>query len=132
MFEANKKQEVESTSIKHKLVRTGGKIILSGVLISSTLLLSGCTSDENKTFTAIFITNDNALLIDVDEYQYYRSGEVAMYDMNGNKITIDSENVIIIKGENSHEKAQQIAEDLIGEKGEIVDYNEEQGYSKTI
>ena len=147
MLEFNQNHKVADTSsIRHKLVKTGGKVLLCGILISSILLLSGCgakkevTTNDNLTpvATAIIMTNDNALLMDLSRYdnlfdRNFSNGKSLsrVSDMNGDELILSHEDAIIVVGENSHERAEKMAEALVGEKGEVICYDEMQNHVKS-
>lgn len=139
MLEFNQNHRVADTSsIRHKLVKSGGKVLLCGVLTSSILLLSGCGANKEDNLTpvatAIIMTNDNALLMDLSWYDkdYSHGQSVAcVKDMDGDKLIVGHEDAIIVTGENSHEKAEQMAENLVGEKGEVICYDEMQNHDKS-
>ena len=137
MLEFNQNHKVaDISSIRHKLVKTGGRVLFGGVLISSVLLLGGCGTkkqDDVPTATIIIITNDDALLMDLSWYDKsydYGQSVAQVKDMDGNKLLISHDNAIIVNGDCSHEKAEQIAEKLVGEKGKVVCYDEIKTYSK--
>ena len=76
MLEFNEQHKsADLSTIKHKLDRAKqiGKVMICGIMISSTLLLSGCgrinqqsveITEPQITQTAIVMENGNALLID--------------------------------------------------------------------
>lgn len=143
MLEFNQNHKVADTSsIRHKLVKTGGKVLLCGILISSILLLSGCSAKKEEptndsltpVATAIIMTNDNALLMDLSWYDKdysYGQSVAQVKDMDGDKLLLGHEDAIIVVGENSHEKAELMAETLVGEKGEVICYDEMQNHGKS-
>ena len=143
MLEFNQNHKVADTSsIRHKLVKSGGKVLLCGILISSILLLSGCGAKKEEptngnltpVATAIIMTNDNALLMDLSWYDKdysYGQSVAQVEDMDGDKLLLGHEYAIIVVGENSHEKAEQMAETLVGEKGEVICYDEMQNHGKS-
>jgi len=54
-----------------------------------------------------------------------------LYTSTGDKLVVDYDSVKFIDGENSHEKAETIAQALISESGQITCYDEVQSYGKT-
>lgn len=86
--------------------------------------LSGCgVSNEveleaSPVATAVVMTDENALLLDVSSYQYF-DGYSKIYDMYGNMMRIGNDNVTIIEGEDSQQKAKLVAENLVGENGHV-------------
>ena len=86
--------------------------------------LSGCTNTEDielekePVATAIIMENENALILDVGSYQYF-DGYANIYDKYDNMMKIDNDNVIVVEGENSQERAKLLAETLISENGKV-------------
>ena len=54
-----------------------------------------------------------------------------LYTSNGDKLLVDFGSVKFIESEDSHEKAETIAQALIGENGQVICYDEVQNYGKT-
>lgn len=121
----------------------------------SVLLLSGCrdsnvvandqTNTEQPTITssAIVMENGNAMIVDLQSYKKYSvdlgSDRISsyvedrtwvLYTSTGDKLLVDYDSVNFIEGENSHEKAETIAQALIGESGLITCYDEVQSYGR--
>ena len=138
MLEFNEQHKsADLSTIKPKLDRAKriGKVMICGVMISATLLLSGCkkTNQQSveitkpeKTENAIIIENGNALIIDVDYHTFDSGGAPRIYliTTSGEKLLVDMENVHIIKDENSREIAEKYAESLIAENGKITYYED--------
>ena len=145
MLEFNQEHKVADLStIKSKTerIKNVGKVMICGIALSSVLLLSGCNSSETQkevvdnltpVATAIIITNDNALLVDVSFYDRsysYGQSVADVRDMDGDRLLLGHDYTIIVAGENSHEKAEAIAHGLISENGHITYYND-QTYTKS-
>ena len=159
MLEFNQEHKVADLSaIKSKTekVKSVGKVMLCGITLSAVLLLSGCASSKTNTdvqsnvveptitSSAIIMENGNAMIVDLQSYQRYTEehGSIQydkyaedrtwiLYTSTGDKILVDFDSVKIIKGEDSHEKAETIAQSLISENGQITCYDEVQSYGKT-
>ena len=146
MLEFNKEHKAADLSaIKSKTerIKNVGKVMLCGIALSSVLLLSGCNHPETQkevvdnstpVATAIIITNDNALLIDLSTYDSdysYGQSVADVSDMDGDRLLLGHDYTIIVTGKNSHQKAEEMAESLIGDKGEIICYDETKNYGKT-
>lgn len=149
MLEFNQEHKgVDLSTIKEKTKKSKktGKIILCGILISSVLLLSGCGSETKKqqadipsNITAIIMENGNALLIDLKSYDdktltvngAKQDKAWCLHTIDGDTILIDFNSAKFVEGENSHEKAEFIAQSLIDENGKITCYDDEQSYGKT-
>ena len=161
MLEFNQEHKVaDLTAIKSKTekARKSGKVMLAGVLLSAVLLLSGCTSQVTNTnqqenivqpvtsSTAIIMENGNALIVDLQSCEKYieklekrapTSTTISndpiwvLHTFSGDELLVGFNSVKFVEGENSHEKAETIAQALIGENGEITCYDEIQSHSKT-
>lgn len=160
MLEFNQEHKIADLSeIKSKTekARKTGKVMLCGILLSAVLLLSGCGNEVTNTnqqtdvvqpttsSTAIIMENGNAMIVDLESYDKYIStmdgaytyATLAqdrtwiLYTSNGDKLLVDFDSVKFIEGEDSHEKAETIAQALIGENGQVTCYDEVQSYGKT-
>lgn len=159
MLEFNQEHKVADLSaIKSKTekARKTGKVMLCGITLSAVLLLSGCGNEVTNTnqqtdvvqpttsSTAIIMENGNALIVDLQSYEKYTDDEGSIhYDIiskdqtwvlhtsTGDKLLVDLDSVKFVDGENSHEKAEAIAQALIGENGQLTCYDEIQSYVKT-
>ena len=97
------------------------------------------------TSSAIIMENGNAMIVDLQSYQKYTEERGSgrnystfaedrtwiLYTSTGDKILVDFDSVKFIEGEDSHEKAETIAQSLISENGQITCYDEVQSYGKT-
>lgn len=145
------------SAIKFKTEKTKkiGKVRLCGIMLSGVLLLSGCgrnvtninqqtdVTQQNTSSTAIIMENGNAMIVDVIQIYSFRTYSVDHLKFNDSKISyvlttvsgdeliVDYNNFKLISGEDSHEKAETIAQALISENGEITCYDEIESYGKT-
>jgi len=143
MLEFNQNHKViDSSAIKSKTekARKTGKVMVYGILLSGVLLLSGCRKNKEEqpiiTSTAIIMENGNAMIVDLQSYEHssvdYRDEKMwFLYTSTGDRLLVDFTSVQFIDGENSHEKAETIAQALIGENGQLTCYDEVQSYGKT-
>ena len=159
MLEFNQEHKVADLSaIKSKTekARKTGKVMLCGIMLSAVLLLSGCGNEVTNTnqqtdvvqpitsSTAIIMENGNAMIVDLQSYDKYigdmgasRHSTYAedrtwiLYTSTGDKLLVDYDSVKFIEGEDSHEKAETIAQALISENGQVTCYDEVQSYGKT-
>lgn len=145
MLEFNEQHKsADLTTIKSKLDRAKqiGKVMICGIMISSTLLLSGCgitnATEMTKpeiTQTAIVMENGNALIIDIQKLDYGAHGTTAYWceltTNTGEKLIMSVDNVEIIKDENSREIAEKMAESLISENGKITYYEDIVEYGRS-
>ena len=151
--------DLSTIKSKTEKAKKAGKVMLSGIALSAVLLLSGCgftTSTPNPTFTptnnaepitsasAIIMENGNAMIVDLKSYKK-RSEDLGygtadgmtndriwvLYTTTGDKMLVDFDSVKFIEGEDSHKKAETIAQSLISETGQVTCYNEVQTYGKT-
>jgi len=159
MLEFNQEHKVADLSaikLKTEKARKTGKVIICGIALSSVLLLSGCgnsnvVANEQPsieqpviTSSAIIMENGNAMVVDLQSYKKYTVDQGSsrwssyeedrtwvLYTSTGDKLVVDYDSVKFIDGENSHEKAETIAQALISESGQITCYDEVQSYGKT-
>lgn len=159
MLEFNQDHKVADLSAiktKTKNAKKTGKVMLSGILLSAVLLLSGCGNERTNTnqqpnivqpttsSTAIIMENGNAMVVDLQSYDKYANTKNSnsidnyvqdriwvLYTTTGDKLLVDFDSVKFIEGEDSHEKAETIAQALINENGQVTCYDEVQGYGKT-
>lgn len=145
-------------SEKLEKVKKVGKVTLCGISLSATLLLSGCSHSTTNTETnpntqtetvqstttssAIIMENGNALIVDVSEaiplkywentttYNFAERNYV-LKTVSGDEIVVDYESLKLVTGENAHEKAETIAQNLISENGHVTCYDEVQNYGMT-
>lgn len=136
MLEFNEQHKsADLSSIKPKLDRAKqiGKVAICGILISATLLLSGCANidkytaekitNSEITYTAIQMENGNALIIDIERSTI--SGNIINLTTTSGEVLIASaETTKILKCENSREIAENLAESLIAENGRITYYED--------
>jgi len=142
MLDFNEKHKVADLSaIKHKFIKTG-KVIVSGILISSVMMLSGCglttrypeqieQTDKNVIATAVIINDKQAViadLIDFDKDYSYGQEIAKIQTTNGDVMIVGNENIYIVTGENTHESAEKLAASLTGLDGEVVCYNQTNNY----
>lgn len=159
MLEFNQEHKVADLSaIKSKTekAKKTGKAMLCGIMLSAVLLLSGCGNEVTNTnqqtdvvqpitsSTAIIMENGNAMIVDLQSYDKYTRDMGAinystyaedrtwiLYTSTGDKLLVDFDSVKFIEGEDSHEKAETIAQALISENGQVTCYDEVQSYGKT-
>ena len=139
----HKAADLSAIKSKTEKIKNVGKVMICGIVLSSVLLLSGCSPSKTQSevvdnstpaATAIIITNDNALLVDLSEYDNdysYGQSVADVRDMDGDRLLLGHDYTIIVTGENSHQKAEEMAEGLIGDKGEIICYDEAENHGKT-
>ncbi len=112
-----------------------GKVMLAGVTISAGLLLSGCCNAKednlNVTSSAIIMENGNAMVVDIVDYYYTNHRLCRLTTVSGDELLVDYASFKLIMGEDSHEKAETIAQSLIGENGEVTCYDEVETFGKT-
>ena len=147
MLEFNEQHKsADLSTIKHKLDRAKqiGKVMICGIMISSTLLLSGCgrinqqsveVTEPEITQTVIVIENGNALIIDATKISNggygNRTNYLELTTTSGETVLEAVENVHIIEDENSREIAEKYAESLIAENGRITYYEDIVGYGRS-
>lgn len=159
MLEFNQEHKAADLSaIKAKIekARGTGKVKLCGIMLSAVLLLSGCGNEKTNTnqqtdvmqpitsSTAIIMENGNAMIVDLQSYDKYARELDAnnittyvqdriwiLYTSTGDEILVDYDSVMFIEGDDSHEKAETIAQALISENGRVTCYGEVQSHGNT-
>ena len=131
---------------------------IGGIALSSLLFLSGCGNSNTDviadtqsgdieptvTASAVIMENGNAMIVDLDSYQGYSEerGPVStkteggdktwiLFTTTGDKLFVDYDSIEIIEGEHAHEKAEIIANALVGANGQVTYYDEIQPSIKT-
>lgn len=109
------------------------------------------SDDSHQTITAIIIENGNALIVDLKSYEKYAEREYSfegdvggpeystratdrtwvLYTVDGDRLYVNVDLVKFIEGEDSHKKAETIAQTLINDDGKITCYDEIENYGKT-
>ena len=114
-------------------VKKASTALVLGSIISC-LALSGCNMDNPKqnseenirTRTAILVENETAILIKLKDKALAIDRTVHLNAASGATIIADQKSVQIIIDENSYEKAEIIAESIVGENGQVIDYDDMQ------
>ena len=142
MLEFNKDHmaaDLSAIKPKTKKLKNIGRVVICGIALSSVLVLGGCTYkksvDNSPVATAIVFQNDNAMLMDLSKYygeSPYGRPVADVYDMDGDRLLLGLDHTIIVTGENSHQKAEKTAENLVGGNGKITYYDEDEDYEKTL
>lgn len=112
-----------------------GVVTLSSVLITGGIYVTGNaikehSADAAEISTVVIVNNDNALLVDFVEDGKYGLNARSFKTTSDDTIIVNDDNCTIVEGENSHEKAEEIARSLVGEDGQITYYDEAETYSK--
>lgn len=145
---------------KTSKAKNAGKVMLAGAVLSSVILLSGCdnsnavTNEQPSieqpviTSSAIIMENGNAMIVDVTEVRSFRvyssayspeeggkfedsERTYALRAVSGDELIVNYDSFKLVSGENSHEKAETIAQSLISENGQITCYDEVETFGKT-
>ena len=153
----HKAADLSTIKSKTEKVKSAGKVMLCGITLSAVLLLSGCSNSNTNTNTdvqsnvveptitssAIIMENGNAIIIDLESYKKWTDDGGSeywdtigndrtwvLYTTSGDKMLVDFDSVKFIEGENSHEKAETIAQSLLSENVQITCYDEVETYGK--
>jgi|GEM_PF-6395231 len=150
----HKSADLSAIKSKTNRAKTAGKVMLCGIALSAVLLLSGCENSNEVTneqvditqpvitSTAIMMENGNAVIVDIISHEQWLveqgtykfdkyTRNWVLTTIEGDKIFVDFDSFKVITGENSHQKAETIAQGLIGENGQIICYDEVDTYGKT-
>ena len=80
--------------------------------------------------SAIVFENGNALIIDYHNYSK-TNDKVELITQYGT-INVDENSVILVEGNNSHERAEEMAKSLIDEDGKITCYKKSEEHNKVF
>lgn len=134
---------------EERLKKAASMVVAGTIALTSVVGLTGCGQDAEKTVsktddentnvtkTAIIMENGNALIVDVVEEEFFSMEDFRLErsyllkTTSGDEIVVDFDKFKLISGENSHEKAETIAQALIGEDGQVICYDEVENYGKT-
>ena len=89
--------------------------------------------DNNYVGTAVISMNGNATIVDLESYTKTEDGsEIILTTTNGGNLIIDSDSVVVIDGENSHDVAYDLAATMIDENGQVTEYGKNKGPVKKL
>ena len=85
--------------------------------------------DNNYVGTAVVLANGNATIVDLESYtKNGDNSEMILTTIDGEQITVDTNSVVVLSGENSHDLAYDLAENIIDENGEITELGKNSEY----
>jgi len=116
------------------------KLEILSLLLSGTILMSGCVKKEDSNesigfsrpkYTIVNIVNGNAILYDTTSLSYSRAGIIDFIQINEEMTTVDIRNVMVFQ---NHESAEKYALAAVGETGNIIcmDYPEHDVKTKKL
>lgn len=119
-------------------IRDAAVIVASTAAIGATFCgILFYPSDEKPVYTstAIIMEDGNATIVDLESYEaseqsLSRIESWVLHTSNGDNINVDSSSVRILTSENSHEWAEELAEEMVSEGGRITYYGK--NTSKTL
>ncbi len=101
------------------------------VLLLSTLFTTGCQSvkndqESNKLRKAIILNGNVATIVDIKYSQGFRRIDGAILKLSdGTDIFVSYDNLILIDKIDDNAYAEELAQQLVGENGEVNYYNSE-------
>ena len=127
MLEFNKEHiSADLSQVKSKIdnAKKVGKIMLAGVAISSTLLLSGCGNytilDTKYTFNkAIIFDEDSATIIEIEKWTDYDGEQLQLQTKDGAYILTSSYDTKLMDDRNSNISAEDLVRSLKGDDVQI-------------
>ena len=89
--------------------------------------------DNNYVGTAVISMNGNATIVELESYTKTEDGsEIILTTTDGGNLIIDSDSVVVIDGENSHDVAYDLAATMIDENGQVTEYGKNKGPVKKL
>lgn len=89
--------------------------------------------DNNYVGTAVISMNGNATIVDLESYTKTEDGsEIILTTMDGEQITVDTNSVVVLSGENSHDVAYDLAATMIDENGQVTEFGKNKGPVKKL
>lgn len=83
--------------------------------------------------TAVISMNGNATIVELESYRKTEDGsEIILTTTNGGNLIIDSDSVVVIDGENSHDVAYDLATTMIDENGQVTEFGKNKGPVKKL
>lgn len=127
MLEFNKEHiSADLSQVKSKIdnAKKVGKIMLAGVAISSTLLLSGCGNytilDTKYTYNkAIIFDEDSATIIEIEKWTDYDGEQLQLQTKDGAYILTSSYDTKLMDDRNSDISAEDLVRSLKGDDVQI-------------
>ena len=127
MLEFNKEHiSADLSQVKSKIdnAKKVGKIMLAGVAISSTLLLSGCGNytilDTKYTYNkAIIFDEDSATIIEIEKWTDYDGEQLQIQTKDGAYILTSSYDTKLMDDRNSDISAEDLVRSLKGDDVQI-------------
>lgn len=127
MLEFNKEHiGADLSQVKSKIdnAKKVGKIMLAGVAISSTLLLSGCGNytilDTKYSFNkAIIFDEDSATIIEIEKWTDYDGEQLQLQTKDGAYILTSSYDTKLMDDRNSDISAEDLVRSLKGDDVQI-------------
>lgn len=127
MLEFNKEHiSADLSQVKSKIdnAKKVGKIMLAGVAISSTLLLSGCGNytilDTKYSFNkAIIFDEDSATIIEIEKWTDYDGEQLQLQTKDGAFILTSSYDTKLMDDRNSDISAEDLVRSLKGDDVQI-------------
>lgn len=126
MLEFNEQHKyADLSSVKPKLDRAKhiGKVAILGIMISSTLLLSGCNYtmfDTKYTFNkAIILSEDCASIIEIKKWKDYDGEQLQIQTKDGAIILTSSKDTKLIDDRNSNISAEDLIRTIKGDDVQI-------------
>ena len=83
--------------------------------------------------TAVISMNGNATIVELESYTKTEDGsEIILTTTDGGNLIIDSDSVVVIDGENSHDVAYDLAATMIDENGQVTEFGKNKGPVKKL
>ena len=117
---------------KDMLKKLASYVLTIGIITGSGSILSGCKSDNNKKDYIVLYNDDNAIIYDADNTEWYYENKYSCIKIRDNGKSFISSNYLFYSNY-SIDEIESHVKALIGEDGNISYYNfdEEKKLKKT-
>ena len=89
--------------------------------------------NDDSIGTAVISMNGNATIVELESYTKTEDGsEIILTTMDGEQITVDTNSVVVLSGENSHDVAYDLAATMIDENGQVTEFGKNKGPVKKL
>ena len=140
---SHKRADMSSAESKIEKAKIAGKVLLAGVFISGCILFGNYIGDQMfphekdgvlppVNYSAVVEEDGSAMIVDLNYYTQVRHNPLAVHDNSGvllvtpdgDRIVTNVESVTIFDGEDAHEKAENYAQSMYQQDGQIVHYED--------
>ena len=139
----NSHKTADMSSVKSKIekAKVAGKVLLAGAFISGCIMFGNYIGDQMfphekdgvlppVNYSAVVQENDHAMIVDLNYYTEVGHSPLAIHDNSGvllvtpegDRIVTGVDSVTIFDGDDAHEKAENYAQSMYQQDGQITYY----------